>query len=346
METTNNNAFATRDPSLLIQDTDTPVLADDTYHVVYNPASFDSVYAAATLIQNDPRAKGCITHSFLEQLVVPQKVTKLVVVGVELSKETLNMLFTTQTHVTLFAYRDGYKWFTARMYNKWGQRLNIIWPTDEHFDPLTTLCDNTAIWMAYNWLQTGTGNDVTITFVQGVLSRLQIAAMRFVAQAHPVVCDLTPVGTDDSKEAIVYKARLFNLYPQLKAALRANQVVYALSTLVDNPDQVPYIEHWHDVGRMYKRACHAIPYKGSGGLIVTMPTMACNEDMHYHILNVACVHADNLITYEDLLGLRVWRVHIPDRSLRARVMAMIDGPETWMEGASLCTYTKVKELIQ
>lgn len=311
------------------------------YAVVYNQASFDSVYAAAQLVAADGlNVVACIPHGYLDEADSLLGHDHLLVVGTELSKNTLTALHETSTSVTLFAYRDCYPWLTEKIKDRWGERLEVVFPSDDNVSELTTLTDNTAIWMTFGWLY-----QRSIQVSLPLIDMSRVTAMRLTSLAFPVLPDLSPVGSKAAhNEEIRYKAILFNLLPAVRTALRSKNPLQKLTEIDINTNTDAYMEHWRAMGHTYQRGSADQSFR-AGSRVLSVPTIACTEMLHYDILTMSSTHHDTLVTYEDVYGLRIWRVFARDRSTRMALLSALGGHEVWMEGVCACTYTKVRTLI-
>lgn len=310
--------------------------------IIYNPASFDSVFAAAQLVGSQVFADVCcIQHTPLEHADrLLAGFEQIYVVGTELSKDTMAELYNADVGLTIFSYRDGYSWLKERDASRWGERLEMRFPNDEQYSELTDLTDNTAIWLTFEWLHTH-GQTKQIPLLE--MSRT--TALRQVSHAWPVVPDLTPIGQAVShKEEIVYKSILFNMFPALQDALRSQTPLQKLNAIKVNQTTDSYLQHWQKMANVYGRGQIERPYK-TGKHVLWVPTVACNEVLHYDLMMLASTHDRPLITYEDVAGLRIWRIFVSNRSHRLALLASIEGRMTWVDGHCVCTYTQVRELL-
>ena len=127
--------------------------------------------------------------------------------------------------MTLFAYRDCYPWLTEKIKDRWGERLEVVFPSDDNVSELTTLTDNTAIWMTFGWLY-----QRSIQVSLPLIDMSRVTAMRLTSLAFPVLPDLSPVGSKAAhNEEIRYKAILFNLLPAVRTALRSKNPLQKLT---------------------------------------------------------------------------------------------------------------------
>lgn len=320
-----------------------------SYCVVYNPASFDSVYAAAQLVSViDLGITNCVAHSYLETLDNLSNVEQntLLVCGTELSKESMISLLTgTDKKLVLFAYRDSYTWLDDRAINRWGDRLEIVKQDDEYVNELINLTDNTAIWMTYSWLYAMDIKNGMTSMCLPFINASRVTAVRTSALAFPIVSDLASLGSvAPREEEIRYKSILFNMFPQLRSALRHRNPIQKLRDIELDTKTDSYLDHWRSMGQTFQRACTKQLYR-AGNQSIVVPTIACTEMLHYEMISMAALHNDSIVTYEDLHGLRVWRIFTKDRSLRSKLLSAIGGRDWWIDGLCICTYTQLNSVV-
>lgn len=342
--------------------------ANGEYTVVYNPASLDSVFAAAQLVDAlGLGVKDCIQHTFLDNPALLAGKNHLLVCGTELSRETLDAIRDGGNGmVTLFAYRNSYRWLgdffatdakgvaahwpsAAQRYRKsWAGRLALVNQRDEDHGENYSLpdffavVDNTAIALTHTWLL-----EQGLTVKSASLDAARVAAMCQSTLMFPLKGQAAALvhESENPKECFEKELRLkvvlYHLHSNLRCALASATPLLKLQELQPHTDDAAYMDHWRKVGQTIQRGCTERSYRSGRGVVI-MPTLACTELVHHDVLDYLGAKQSSMITYEDAHGLRIWRVCAKDQSLAWSLVLCLGGKEVWSEGTYLCTYTKTE----
>lgn len=246
---------------------------------------------------------------------------------------------------------------------QWRNRLAVCRPDTDSYGPIADAAGNTMISLAYSWIV-----EHELSTVAYVINQLRAFASRYVSLAPSVTDEFAKdsfgVGLR-AKDETVNKARLFNLIPKLVQAMKADRAVVAIRALDLNDDTDGYMHYWSDCFTTFARSSQNELYRlrnprGLGivgakarakkealgqsrrrSFTTTVPTMACTERQHLDMLCIAMMHNNAFVSYEDMHGLRLYRVYAKDRALANALVHSLEGEKVWSDGLGLRTYTRL-----
>lgn len=310
--------------------------------VVYNPSSLDSVYAAAQLLCTSALAGAvAIEYDYLDAPDALAGYQHLFVCGTELCRQAIELVLNNPSaKLTVFAHRGSYAWVTPGMKKLWGTRVEFVWPEEDFTNALLAKTDNTAIWMTFAWIDRH-GFKVSAA----LLDEARRSAMYVTALALGDVPELHSGETPEPRQReLEHKAVVYNLGAVLRSAVRSPGARERLERAKLDTSTHAYIDHWRGLCRTYKRAMTARPY-GQGTSAKMVPTLALAQTAHHDLFVYGAVQDKSCVTYEDRQGVRVWRTHAPDASVRSIVTCALKGRVQWMEGSFVCTYTQIPQAL-
>lgn len=311
----------------LVEVTEDYVYAATT--IVYNPLSLDSLMATAILMNDE--SLGTINTVIYDRggLLASGLSDHVIFAGLDPRKEDIDHIVNVQRHVKIYTYRDGVPWHKEHNTH----HLSVLRPSDEFFDEITALTDNTVtkqLLMRYNT------DDAEKSKVYVHFSGMVDKAIRYCAMMDTEAHSLPfPNPTDAAAAVIAEKAVVFSLRQTIGYAISRKETRYIAAVV----EERAYREHNHRVRLTLQKALHFQTY-GLGENRKSVATLAVNESDFHEMAYTYQVVGKDIVGYEDIRGYRIWRIWAKDRSVREMIAAYLKPEDRWMEGRFLCVLTK------